>query len=65
MARIAGARVPITDGQIIGRKLSFTLGTASGAHAFEAEVFDGSARGMVKSGAQGATWGARRATKAR
>jgi len=60
MARIAGVRVPIAEGRIVGRKLSFTLSAVGGVHAFEGEVIDGTARGTVKSGARGARWRARR-----
>jgi hypothetical protein len=60
VARIAGVRVPVTEGRIVGRKFSFTLSTANGVHVFEGEVIDGSARGMVKSGAHSARWRARR-----
>jgi hypothetical protein len=59
-ARIAGVRVPIAEGQIVGRKLSFTLSAVGGVHLFEGEVIDGSVRGLVKSGAQGVRWRARR-----
>jgi len=64
-ARIAGKRLPIADGRIVGRTLSFTLNAPGGVHAFEADVVDGAAYGMVKSGGQRAAWRARRSSGAR
>lgn len=62
-ARIAGARLPISEGRIIGRKLSFTLKAPGAVHAFEADVIDGAAYGMVKSSSARAAWRANRVTQ--
>ena len=62
-ARIAGARVPIVDGRIVGRTLSFSLRSSGAVHAFEGEVIDGAAQGMVKTAGQSAAWRAHRAPK--
>jgi hypothetical protein len=64
LAQIAGARVPIADGRIVGRRLSFTLSAPGGVQAFEGDVINGAAYGMVQSpGARGA-WRARRSSEA-
>ncbi len=62
-ARIAGTRLPIAEGRIIGRKLSFTLQAPGGVHVFEADVIDGAAYGMVKSAGQRGAWRANRVTR--
>jgi len=62
-AWIAGVRVPIADGRIVGRKLSFTLSARETTHAFEADVIDGAAYGMVQSFGQRAAWRANRVTR--
>ncbi|MDX1375631.1 MAG: methyltransferase domain-containing protein [Burkholderiales bacterium] len=63
-ARIAGARVPIADGRVVGRTLSFTLHASGTRHAFEGDVIEGTAYGMVQSSAgQRAAWRAVRATQ--
>jgi len=64
MAQVAGRRVPIVDGRIVGRRLSFNLGAPGGVQAFEADVIDGAAYGMVKSPAAHGAWRAHRSTKA-
>jgi hypothetical protein len=63
-ARIAGVRVPIADGRIVGRKLSFALSARGTTHAFEADVVDGAARGTVNSAGSRAAWRASRLTMA-
>ena len=63
-ARIAGERVPIADGRIVGRKLSFRLSTRNRAHAFEADVINGAAYGVVNAAGQRAAWRANRSTTA-
>ena len=63
-ARIGPARVPVGDGRVIGRKLSFTLNAAGKVHTFEGEVDQESARGTVTTEGTRAAWRAIRMTKA-
>ena len=62
-AQIGDARVPIIDGRVIGRSLRFALQTGSKRHAFEADVIDGAAYGMVDTGGRRARWRAQRGAK--
>jgi Methyltransferase domain len=63
-ARIAGTRVPLTAGRIVGHRLSFTLSAAGRNHGFEADVIDGAAYGTVISEGRRAAWRARRSPQA-
>jgi SAM-dependent methyltransferase len=63
-ARIAGTRVPVTAGRIVGHRLGFTLSASGRNHVFEADVINGAAYGVVISEGRRAAWRARRSTQA-
>jgi len=63
-ARIGPAHVPVSDGRVIGHKLSFTLNAAGKVHAFEGEIAKDSARGTVTTDGTRAAWHASRTSTA-
>jgi hypothetical protein len=64
-ALVRGVRIPIVNGRVRGKTLSFAFTTGDGVHAFEGALHNGAVTGVVVISGRRAAWRARQLKKGR